>query len=188
MLLNGLLGTATFSIDRLLINKKLGAEAVGLYQAHFFATYGVISTLMTVVLTYAYPFFCKNSEMNTSLSRVNKIQYPFTIAISVGIGGGIMWMYSYPVSIALLSILSVFTAINFHVQLKSMYFISCGPRLSKKVFWSQVVYFFVNIITLLISIEYIGIIAGGVSLLVGASLSLICLVKSDIIPCNERIV
>lgn len=188
LLLNGLVGVATFSIDRVLLNRSLGAEEVGIYQAHFLSTYGIISAFMTILLTYIFPIFCRNDNMQVMLSKINKIQYPVTILTSTAIGGLVLWMYSYPVSLALFGSLCLFNAVQLHVQLKTWYLASRGVSESKISFQSQLIFLSVNVLMLIILIDNIGIVAGGVSLLVAACASLAYLVKSEHILPYERTV
>ena len=179
LLLNGLVGVATFSIDRVLLNRSLGAEEVGIYQAHFLSTYGIISAFMTILITYIFPIFCKNDNMQSVLNKINKIQYPVTVLTSIVIGGLVLWMYSYPVSLALFGSLCLFNAVQCHVQLKTWYLASRGVSESKILFQSQLIFLSVNVLMLIILIKNIGIVAGGVSLLVAACASLTYLIKSE---------
>jgi O-antigen/teichoic acid export membrane protein len=190
LLLNGLVGVATFSIDRVLINRSLGAEDVGIYQAHFLSTYGIISAFMTILLTYIFPFFCreKNNNIHAIIGKLNKVQYPITIAFSGIVGGAVLWMYSFPISLALFGSLCLFNAVQFHVQIKTWYLASKGARESRTTLQSQLIFLIANVAVLLISVQYIGIIAGGVSLLTAACFSLAYLIKSEQAIVHERTV
>lgn len=188
LLLNGLVGVATFSIDRILINKTLGAEDVGIYQAHFLATYGIISAFMTILLTYIFPAFCRDEEKNiyVTIGKLSKIQYPITILMSIITGSVVLWLYSYPVSISLFISLCLFNGVQFHVQLKTWYIASKGVEASKTTLKSQVVFLVTNILILLTLIQQIGIIAGGISLLAAACASLGYLIKTEKAILHER--
>ncbi|RWX45196.1 Membrane protein involved in the export of O-antigen and teichoic acid [Candidatus Electrothrix aarhusensis] len=188
LLLNGLVGVATFSIDRVLLNRSLGVEEVGIYQAHFLSTYGIMSAFMTILITYIFPIFCRNNNMQVVLNKINKIQYPVTVLISIIIGGLVLWMYSYPVSLALFGSLCLFNAVQFHVQLKTWYLASRGVSESKILFQSQLIFLSVNVLMLITLIENIGIVAGGVSLLIAACSSLAYLIRSEHRNSCERIV
>ncbi|MCI5208316.1 MAG: hypothetical protein D3910_05880 [Candidatus Electrothrix sp. ATG2] len=188
LILNALVGVATFSIDRVLIHRSLGAEEVGIYQAHFLSTYGIISAFMTILLTYIFPIFCRNDNMQDVLDKINKIQYPVTVLTSITIGGLVLWMYSYPASLCLFSSLCLFNAVQFHVQLKTWYLASRGASESKITFHSQLIFLSVNVLILVILVRYIGIDAGGVSLLLASCASLAYLVKSEYRLYRERIV
>ena len=188
LLLNGLVGVATFSIDRILLNRSLGTEEVGIYQAHFLSTYGIISAFMTILLTYIFPIFCRNDNMQVVLNKINKIQYPVTVLTSIVIGGLVLWMYSYPVSLALFGSLCLFNAVQCHVQLKTWYLASRGVSESKILFQSQLIFLSVNVLMLITLIENIGIVAGGVSLLIAACSSLAYLIRSEHRNSCERIV
>lgn len=179
LLLNGLVGVTTFSIDRVLLNRSLGAEDVGIYQAHFLSTYGIISAFMTILLTYIFPIFCRNDNMQVVLNKINKIQYPVTVLTSVIIGGLVLRMYSYPVSLALFGSLCLFNAVHFHVQLKIWYLASRGVSESKITFQSQLLFLIINVVMLVILVQYIGVIAGGISLLAASCASLAYLIKSQ---------
>ncbi|MDU9047982.1 MAG: lipopolysaccharide biosynthesis protein [Candidatus Electrothrix sp. Rat3] len=186
LLLNGLVGVATFSIDRVFINRSLGAEEVGIYQAHFVSTYGIISAFMTIFLTYIFPIFCRNDNMLTILSKINRMQYPFTILISILIGNFVLRLYSYPVSFALFGSLCLFNAVQFHVQLKIWYLASRGASETKTTLQSQLIFLIVNLAVLIILIRYAGIVAGGISLLAGACACLAYLIQSEHTAYNER--
>uniref|UniRef100_UPI0040574A03 lipopolysaccharide biosynthesis protein n=1 Tax=Candidatus Electronema sp. TaxID=2698783 RepID=UPI0040574A03 len=190
LLLSGLVGVATFSIDRVLINKSLGAEDVGIYQAHFLSTYGIISAFMTILLTYIFPFFCreKNNDIHAVIGKLNKVQYPITIAVSGIVGGTVLWMYSFPVSFALFGSLCLFNAVQFHVQIKTWYLASKGASESRTTLQSQLIFLIINVAALLLLVGHIGIVAGGVSLLIAACSSLAYLIKSEQIAFHERIV
>lgn len=179
LLLNGLVGMATFSIDRVLINRSLGAEEVGIYQAHFLSTYGIISAFMTIILTYVFPIFCRNNNVNQLLGKFILFQYPITIFISVTVGGFVLWMYSYPMSLELFSSLCLFNAVQFHVQLKTYYLASKGANESKITFRSQLVFLVCNVLILVSLVQWIGILSGGISLLLAACTSLAYLLRSE---------
>ena len=180
LLLNGLVGVATFTIDRILINKTLGTEEVGIYQAHYLATYGTVSAFITILLTYAFPLFCreKKNDIYSAIGKINKIQYPITILFSIVVGSAIIWLYSYPVSLTLFASLCIFNGVQFHLQLKTWYIASKGASASKIALKSQII-LATNVIILLILIRYVGIIAGGISLLVAACVSLAYLIISE---------
>jgi O-antigen/teichoic acid export membrane protein len=188
LLLNGLVGVATFSIDRILINTNLGAEEVGIYQAHFLSTYGIMSAFMTIILTYIFPTFCKdkNNNIRPAMDRISTLQYPLTIIISIITGGVMLWMYSYPISLPLFVSLCLFNAVQFHVQLKIWYFTSKGTKATRITIQSQIIFLIANIILLLLLIRHIGIIAGGISLLLAACLSLAFLIQSEKLFYNEK--
>ncbi len=190
LLLNGLVGVATFSIDRVLINKSLGAEDVGIYQAHFLSTYGIISAFMTILLTYIFPLFCqeKNNDIRAVIGKLNKVQYPITIVVSVLIGGTVLWMYSFPVSLTLFGSLCLFNAVQFHVQIKTWYLASKGASESRITLQSQLFFLIINVAVLLILVRHIGIVAGGISLLIAACSSLAYLIKSEKTILHERTV
>lgn len=180
LLLNGLVGTAAFSIDRILINKNLGIKDVGVYQAHFLSTYGIASAFMTIFFTYIFPVFCKNTNIVNFLKKINMFQYPVTIIMSAIVGGLSLWLYSFPVSIFLFLTLCLFNAVQFNVQLKTWYLVSKGANESKVALYAQMIFLSVNIIVLFILVKHIGIAAGGVSLLIAAMLSLAYLVIREI--------
>jgi O-antigen/teichoic acid export membrane protein len=190
LLLNGLVGVATFSIDRILINKSLGMEEVGIYQAHFLATYGIISAFMTILLTYVFPAFCRDEKNNIHdvMGKLSKIQYPVTIFISILTGSTVLWLYSYPVSLALFASLCLFNGVQFHVQLKTWYIASRGKSGSKITLKSQIVFLISNITILLILIQRFGIFAGGAALLAASCLTLGYLLKTEKIIFHERII
>ncbi len=188
LLLNGLVGVATFSVDRILINMNLGAEDVGIYQAHFLSTYGIISAFMTILLTYVFPAFCRDEKNNihSVMEKVAKIQYPVTIIVSIVTGSIVLWLYSYPVSISLFVCLCLFNAVQFHVQLKTWYIASKGIKASKITLTSQIIFLITNVAVLLTLIHQVGIIAGGFSLFIAASASLLYLTKNEQLIFHER--
>jgi O-antigen/teichoic acid export membrane protein len=179
--ISGLVGMATFGIDRILININLSSLDVGIYQSHFLATYGIISTFMTILLTYIFPAFCRDrkNNINTLIQRLNKIQYPFTILISIFVGSIVLWLYEYPVSLPLFACLCIFNAVQFHVQLKTWYISSKGTNATKFALKSQVVFLGTNVIILLVLLPRLGIDAGGISLLLAACVSLVYLIKTE---------
>jgi len=188
LLLNGLVGVATFSIDRIFINKALGSEEVGIYQAHFLATYGIMGAFMTILLTYIFPIFCRDDQhtIHNMISKWSKIQYPATIFFSLIIGIVVLRLYKYPISYPLFGCLCLFNAIQFHVQLKIWYIASKGVNASKITLKAQIIFLIVNVITLLLTIHQTGIIAGGISLLIASSMSLIYLLSNTQIFIHER--
>ncbi|WP_339138268.1 MAG: oligosaccharide flippase family protein [Candidatus Electrothrix sp. GW3-4] len=188
LLLNGLVGMATFSIDRILINRTLGAEEVGVYQAHFLSTYGIISAFMTIILTYVFPIFCRSNNISELLGKFILFQYPITIFVSVTVGGFVLWMYSYPMSLGLFSSLCLFNAVQFHVQLKTYYLASKGANESKITFRSQLFFLVCNVLILVSLVQQLSILAGGISLLLAACASLAYLIKSEARLSHERTV
>ncbi len=103
MLLTGLVTLSTYSLDRIILHKRLGPESVGLYQAHFMATFGIVSALLAIVLTYLFPLFCRDGSggWRRSVERLSLLQYPVTVALSLIVGRFAMWLYDYPLSVPL---------------------------------------------------------------------------------------
>lgn len=167
LLLNALIGMATFNIDRLLIHHTLGAEQVGIYQAHFMATFGLISSLMTIIITYAFPLFCRDDsrQLQGQLKRISIIQYPITLLISLGLGAVVLWLYQYPVSLALYLCLSLFCAVQFHSQIKAWYFAGQGTDATRRLLGAQILSLCVNVAVLLILVPHVGVLSGGIALL-----------------------
>ena len=190
LLLNGLVGVATFSVDRILINRSLGPSDVGIYQAHFLATYGIISAFMTMMLTYIFPLFCKDEKKNIHrlLNKIVLLQYPVTTLFSLLIGGMVLWAYSYPVSCTLFITLCLFNSVQFHVQLKIWYIASMGSDESKITLIAQIIFLITNVVVLIVSIPKVGIASGGISLLTGASLSLLYIIRKEQSIFHERTV
>ncbi|QTA81898.1 Putative polysaccharide biosynthesis protein [Desulfonema limicola] len=171
----GLLSMTAFSLDRIIINRFLDSTEVGIYQAHFFATYGVISTLTSIFFNYVFPLLCRSdSEKKDKLiNLVFKVSYPFLIIISVSAGGLIMFMFNYRFSPWLFITLSLFNAVQFHVQLKAWILASKSIYSTRLVLGGQIVFFIVNIIVLTAFISSLGILAGGIALLAAALGSLL---------------
>jgi O-antigen/teichoic acid export membrane protein len=181
LLLNALVGVATLSIDCVLINKILGAEEAGIYQAHFFSTDVIISAFTNILLIYIFPIFCrdKDNNVNKVIKKLNKVQYIGVTAVSVITGGAILWIYAFPVSLPLFGSLCLFNAVHFHLQLKTWYLASRGANESKITLQAQLIFLVINVVMLVISVQYIGILAGGISLLTAACASLAYLIKSE---------
>jgi O-antigen/teichoic acid export membrane protein len=181
MLLNGLTGVAAYSIDRILLQYFLGAREVGLYQAHFLATYGLVGSLMTLMLTYAFPLFCRDDRnlLRQTLRRITRLQYAFTLAASAVVGIVALWLYGYPVSLPLFACLCLFGSIQFHGQVKAWYIASKGAAATRQVLGSQVIFLLVNIALLSGLARRLGITAGGISLLVAALAALFYLIRTE---------
>ncbi|MFZ1985258.1 MAG: oligosaccharide flippase family protein [Desulfatitalea sp.] len=181
MLLNGLIGVAAYSVDRILLQYFLGAQEVGLYQAHFLATYGLVGSLMTLVLTYAFPLFCRDDRnlLPQTLRRFTRLQYAFTLAPSAVVGTAALWLYGYPMSLPLFACLCLFGSIQFHGQIKAWYIASKGAAATRRVLGSQVIFLFVNIVLLFGLARRLGIVAGGISLLVAALAALLFLIRTE---------
>jgi teichuronic acid exporter len=174
LLLNGIIGAAAYSIDRLLLQRLLGPQEVGLYQAHFLAIFGLVSSLMTLVLTYAFPLFCRDdhSGMHQTLKRFARLQYPFTLTLSALVGIAGLWLYGYPISTPLFICFCLFGGIQFHTQIKAWYIASKGPAATRRVLGSQVLFLGVAVLLLMAMVERLGMVAGGLSLLIASLIAL----------------
>jgi O-antigen/teichoic acid export membrane protein len=181
LLLNGMIGVAAYSIDRILLQRFLGAREVGLYQAHFLATYGLIGAMMTMVLTYAFPLFCRDDSnlLRQTLRRFTRLQYAFTLPASAAVGTAALWLYGYPVSWPLFACLCLFGSIQFHGQVKAWYIASKGTDATRQVLGSQVLFLAINIMLLCGLARRLGIVAGGISLLVAALAALFYLIRTE---------
>lgn len=179
LLLNGLIGLATLNIDRILIHKYLGAEEVGIYQAHVLSTCGIFSAFMTILITYIFPVFCRYDNMQIILGKINRAQYPGTILCSLLIGGLVIRIYGFSVSPLLFSCLCLFNALQFHVQLKTWYLASRGVNETKTTLRAHLIFLGIHVVMLKTLVQHIGIIAGGVSLLMAAGASLGYLIKKS---------
>lgn len=183
MLLTGLVTVSTYSMDRIILQKTLGPESVGLYQAHFLATFGVVSALLTILITYLFPLFCRddNGLLHRHLGRLSLLQYPATMLLSAVVGRVVLQLYGYPVSVPLLLCLSLFGAVQFHVQLKAWYLSSKGADTALIALFSQLTFLALNAMILLMLVDRLGIVSGGFALLgaaLGSLLFLICSTSS----------
>ncbi|WP_054032892.1 lipopolysaccharide biosynthesis protein [Desulfatitalea tepidiphila] len=181
MLLTGLVTLSTYSLDRIILHMRLGPESVGLYQAHFMATFGIVSALLAIVLTYLFPLFCRDDSggWRRSVGRLSLLQYPVTMVISVIVGRFAMWLYGYPLSGPLFVCLVLFSAVQFHVQVKAWYLSSKGAGASLVALGSQLTFLSLNAMILLFLVSRLGILSGGVALLAAALGSLLYLVCSE---------
>ena len=181
LLFNMLVGTAAFSIDRFLIFRFLGSREVGIYQAHFLATYGISSALTTVAVTYIFPLFCRDQEnrMYAAVKTFGRRQFPFTMLISAVLGTIILTLYDYPIAPLLFACLCVFNAFQISFQLKSYYLAGKGTRATRQVLTAQTLFLFSNMVVLLLSVGRCGILSGGLSLLAASMVSLFYLSVSE---------
>jgi O-antigen/teichoic acid export membrane protein len=172
LLLNSVIGISAYSIDRVLLQRFLGPEEVGLYQAHFISIYGLVISLMTLVLTYAFPLFCRDDRnaMGQNLKRIGWLQYPFTLMLSALVGLAGLYLYDYPISAPLFICFCLFGSIQFHGQIKAWYLSSKGAAATRRVLGSQVLYLAADVLLLMGLVGRLGMLAGGVSLL-GASVA-----------------
>lgn len=181
LLLNALIAMATFNVDRLLIHHALGPEQVGIYQAHFMATYGLVSSVLTIIITYAFPLFCRDDSrrLHRQLKRITIIQYPITLLVTLGFGAIALWFYQYPFSIVLYVCLSLFCAVQFHSQIKAWYFAGQGTDATRRVLGAHIVFLCVNVVTLLILVSRVGVLSGGIALLAAgcAMLGYLCFLE-----------
>jgi O-antigen/teichoic acid export membrane protein len=159
-----------FGIDRLIINQTLGAEDVGVYQAHFLSTYGIISTFTAIVINYLFPLLSKGRETFSEqcVSMIIFWSYPFIIGISLLTGIGVVYLYGFDLLWELIVIFSLFNAFQFHGQLLSWKMMSQGRRSTSVVFYVQVIALLINVLVIITTISYIGMFAGGLALLVSA--------------------
>lgn len=181
LVLNALVGTLAFSLDRLLIQRSLGAADVGIYQAHFLATYGVISALTTATYTYLFPRLC--ADPNHPMTRLPRaiVSWCYILVFFACIATGVLllWAYRYPLSIPTLIALSLFNAVHFHSQMKAWTLASRGALSSWLVLGGHVLFLFVNLAALLLLIGRIGIAAGGIALLLGACIALLFMTLTE---------
>ncbi len=181
LLLNGIIGTAAYSVDRLLLQRFLGPQEVGLYQAHLLATFGLVSSLMNLILTYAFPLFCRDDHnaMHQSLKRISWLQYPFTILLSAVVGMAGLYLYGYPVSPLLFICFCLFSGLQFHSQIKAWYISSKGAAATRRVLGSQLLFLGMVIVLLTGLTKHLGIQAGGVSLVASSLISLLYLSRIE---------
>ena len=174
LLINALIGVGAFSIDRLVINHSLGATQVGIYQAHFFATYGIVSALITVFVNYVFPRFCADHDLSLVflMRGICFYAYPIILLVTLALGVTMLLGYGYPLSLPLFAALCVFTPCNFHLQIKSWYLASRGTTATRWVLQSQIIFFLGNLTILALLVERYGINAGGVALLGATILAL----------------
>jgi len=186
LLLNGVVGITSYSIDRVLLQRFLGPQEVGLYQAHFISIYGLVISLMTLVLTYAFPLFCRDDRnaMGQNLKRIGWLQYPFTLVLSALMGLAGLYLYDYPISAPLFICLCLFGGIQFHGQIKAWYLSSKGTAATRRVLGSQVLFLGVAVVLLIGLVGRLGMLAGGVSLLAASVAALVYLnhIEKDLAP------
>jgi O-antigen/teichoic acid export membrane protein len=192
LLSNGVLGLLAFSIDRIFINRVLGATDVGHYQAHFLATFGIISTLTTIFLTYVFPLFCQtdNTSLRPLLNHVARLAYPIIFVLSLLVGLLVMALYQYPLVLELLVTLSLFCTVQFHVQLKNWQMASKGIATTGMLVLSQVIFLLVNVLVLLFLLDKVEILAGGVALLLASmcSIAFLMVVESRMVKAENETV
>jgi O-antigen/teichoic acid export membrane protein len=122
---------------------------------------------MTIIITYAFPLFCRDDsrQLQGQLKRISIIQYPITLLISLGLGAVVLWLYQYPVSLALYLCLSLFCAVQFHSQIKAWYFAGQGTDATRRLLGAQILSLCVNVAVLLILVPHVGVLSGGIALL-----------------------
>lgn len=179
--LNAATGAVAFSIDRLLIQTKLGAHDLGIYQAHFVSTYGVISSLTAIAVTYLFPLLCKQEQgANPSwLTAIIVAGYPVVLVTSIIVGSVILFSYAYPISWKLFFLLCFFTALHFHSQVKSWWLASRGVGSTAHAVIAQVIFLVFNVATLLFTVRTIGILSGGYALIAGSIAALLYMMVSS---------
>jgi O-antigen/teichoic acid export membrane protein len=168
--LNALIGTIAFGIDRLLINYALGPTDVGIYQAHFLSTYGVIATFTAMLINYLFPLFVQSNQAKLAyhLHYIVLFSYPCIFIVSMLSGILSVWLYGYPISIALLALLSLFNCVQFHGQLLAWRLAGQGSVMTWRLLIAQFAFLIINLLLLVMLVTPTGILAGGVSLLVGS--------------------
>ncbi len=174
LLSTAVVGLLAFSIDRMLIHRILGAADVGVYQAHFLATYGLMSTFIALLVVYVFPLFCQYDtiEIGRVIRRVSGFGYPVVFVATFLFGAGIVWIYRYPLSFWMLMTLSILCSVQFHSQLKAWHLVSRGLASTRINLLSQVIFLVVNVLVLLSLIGNMGILAGAIALLSGSVCSL----------------
>lgn len=171
LLINTIIGTLVFGVDRILINLNLGPSDVGIYQAHFLATYGIFSTFTAILVNYLFPVFSKGNQCPHYLhlkSPLTWFIYFTIVVISIIIGFLIVWLYQYPISWALLLILSLFNAFNLHGQIHAWMLVGQGKEMTYRLLTAQAGLFITNLILLILLLPIFGSIAAGISLVGGA--------------------
>ncbi|CAK8711524.1 MAG: Membrane protein involved in the export of O-antigen and teichoic acid [Candidatus Electronema aureum] len=174
LLLNSIVGTAAFSVDRIMINKALGSQEVGIYQAHFIATYGMTSAIFTVFITYIFPIICRNNTNTVSLlEKIAFLQYPATILFTAATGYFSFSLFSYQFNSILFIFLVMFCAIQNHLQINLWYIASKGIDGGKKTLISQAVFFLSSTVILIVILPYCKTYSGGIALAVSSLITLI---------------
>ena len=171
LLLNSMVATLAFGLDRLIIHAYLGAFEVGIYQAHFLATYGVMATLTSIVLNFLFPLFSKvgvDEGFDGKIRALVAISYPAVFVLSLMTGMGLLRLYGYDISFALLGVLSVFNCVQFHGQVVAWRLASHGAAATARLLWAQGSMLGVNVAVLILLIDRLGMLSGALSLLAGS--------------------
>lgn len=192
LFINTTIGTLVFGIDRILININLGSSDVGVYQAHFLATYGIFSTFIAILMNYFFPLFSKDTQYHYYFhfkSPLTWFIYFIIIAISITLGFLIVWLYKYPISWILLITLSLFNAFNLHGQLYAWMLVGQGKKMTYCLLAAQASLLITNLILLILLLPIFGSTAAGISLVGGAIIFLFITSKFMLMEKrNERII
>lgn len=170
LLLNALVATLAFGLDRIIIHKSLGASEVGIYQAHFLATYGVISTFTAMLINYLLPLFSQdvNNQWKDRINRFIYWSYPIVFLFSLLSGWVIVSLFAYPISWPLIVVFSLFNATQFHGQIIGWKLVSQGSKGTRSVLYAQIVFLLVNLAILIGTIQPLKALSGGLALFGGA--------------------
>lgn len=178
---SAILSSLAFGLDRLLINHVLDSTEVGIYQAHFFSTYGTISTLSTIILTYLFPLFSQKDSSSKQISIPGEwviFSYPTIFLLSVSSGFILMSAYGYPIDWSLIILFCIFNCLQFHSQLLAWRIAGAGPAKTRLVVVSQLAFLLASLIVLAFTITHLGALAGALSLISASAITLLILIAS----------
>ena len=170
LLVNSMVGLLAIAMDRVIINQALGVSEVGIYQAHFLATYGIVSTLIAILINYLFPIFASDhgGGISTYINRIILYAYPLISVMTFFIGWIVVNLYGYPLSWPLLILLSAYSAFFFHGQVICWQLASKGIETTRFILIIQSISLAVNIFVLYATRGRFGIISGGLALLISS--------------------
>lgn len=149
--LGSLSGIMLNSFDKILINKYIGQEQLGIYNAYFTSSFLLVSQLTALFINVFFPFLSSLKEKNMVLKKINKLSGIFLIPALVVLCA-IIWIsitffgYKYDKNIFLIIEFGIFGITTLYVAITSWLIASLGKEGVKFVAFNGLIVGFLFII------------------------------------------
>lgn len=160
------------NIDKIMLNFLIGAEAVGIYQAHFFSSVMIIGVISGVFINVFFPTAVKLKNPKNILAKLDKIvlfSIPVLIILVPLIQYILLYLYNFTFNFDRSLLFMIITIIDVMVVVYFALLSAQGTKSIRKMSLGLIITFLLNIPLNYILITQIGIngaiIATGISYL-----------------------
>jgi len=159
-------GMVMAHLDKVLLNKSIGAEAVGIYQSHYMVTVGVMGLIGAFLVRFFFPYFSAGDKGDfwRLLKRASWLALPLPFLLyPVGLFG-LSKVYKFTLSIPLLILFSLVALVQLLGWIYSAFLNSFGVKGVSANLKITLVSGVVNLVLLFLLIPIWGIMGAGLAL------------------------